>query len=144
MENKTYSKYYIDENVTRLVALQVVIILLISLIIKQGYLIYFLTIDFAIRAFTFWPSPLGLLAKAAAKIFNLKPKPIFAAPKKFAALVGFLFTAAISTFILTSAVSIVYILGAILLLFAFLEAAFGVCAGCYVYNWVVAPLLNRK
>jgi len=31
----------------------------------------------------------------------------------------------------------------ILIVFATLESVFGICAGCYVYSWVVAPLIEK-
>jgi hypothetical protein len=37
-----------------------------------------------------------------------------------------------------------YITGFILILCATLEAVFNICLGCYIYNWIIAPLSNTN
>lgn len=144
MAKKDISKFYTDEHITRLVALQVVIILLLVLLGHTTYLIFILTLDFAIRAFTTLPSPLAFIAKSIAKLTHLQPKPIFAAPKKFAAAIGFVFSLAASILLVFHFTKAAYVLSGILVLFAFLEAAFKICVGCYIYDWLVAPIVNKK
>ena len=143
MTDKSVSTYYTDENVTRLIALQVIIIVLLVLFNHRIYLIYILISDFAIRAFTYLPSPLAFVAKTVSNLLGLKPQLIFGAPKKFAAAVGFVFSLAIAVFTVTE-VNAAYIIGGILMLFAFLEAAFKICVGCYVYNSLISPIVNTR
>ena len=138
------SKYYMDEHVARLIALQVINIIVLVFVNHRTYLIYILTLDFAIRAFTYWPSPLAFVAKSFLSVLNIQPKPVFAAPKKFAAGVGFAISFSISLLLLFDFYDTAYLISGILVFFALLEAFFKICAGCYLYNWLVAPILNRK
>lgn len=144
MSKKDISKYQTDENVTRLIALQVIIIVFLAFLNHWIYLTAILTADFIIRAFTYLPSPLAFVAKAISNLLGFKPNPIFAAPKKFAAAVGFVFSLTIFVLLLLNFVNVAYIVGGILVLFAFLEAAFKICVGCYVYDWLVAPIINKR
>ena len=95
MSNTTVAKSYLEENTIRFVALQVVITSVVLLAVQSKYLALLLAIDFAIRAFTYLPSPLAAVAKFFVKQFNIERKPDFAAPKKFAAAVGFVFSLSI-------------------------------------------------
>lgn len=144
MNKKAISKNYIDENKVRLVAAQVVIVTVVILYTGWLWLALLLTLDFALRAFTRFPSLLSLIAKTVANLLKLKAKPIFAPPKRFAALIGFLFSAGISAFLFSNLLTGAFIAGGILAFCAMLEALFNVCLGCYVYNWVVAPFVNVK
>jgi len=143
MSKKDISKYYIDENVSRLIAGQVIILVLISFYSHWTYLLLGLTLDFGLRAFSFYPSPLALIAKSVIRLLKLKTKLVFAAPKKFAAGVGFIFSLAIFLLAFFNYFTGAYVVGSILIIFAFLEATFKVCMGCYVYNWIVAPIINK-
>lgn len=144
MSKKDISKYYIDENIVRIIAAEVIVITAVSL--WQGWLLplFILSADFALRAFTYQPAPLAAIAKATALLLKLTRKPIFAAPKKFAAGIGFVFAATTLTLLYLELWTAVYIVGGILIFFALLESAFKICAGCYVYNWTVAPILNKR
>lgn len=144
MKSKDILNYKTDQNVTRLIALQVINILLLVFLNEHIYLIFILTLDFAIRAFTFLPSPLAFVAKLVVNLFKINPKPVFAGPKKFAAVVGFVFSLAISILLLLNLTKAAYIVGGMLVLFAFLEVVFKICVGCHVYNWLVAPRINKK
>jgi hypothetical protein len=143
MNKKDHSKNYVNEHVVKLIALQVITITTIALFNHYLYLLFILTIDFAIRAFTYLPSPLALIAKIISKALGQKPKPVFAPPKKFAAAIGFTFSLAISILLLLNFGNTAYVIGGILIFCAFLEGVFNVCIGCYVYDWVVAPIVNR-
>lgn len=144
MAKENTSRYYTEESTTRLVALQVVIILLLALSNKWTFLVYILTVDFALRAFTYIRSPLAYTAMAGSKILGIKNRPIWAAPKKFAALIGTLFSLAISILLFLDLETAAYVAGGILAFFALLEGVFNVCVGCYLYNWAVVPLINSK
>lgn len=144
MSKKDISKYYIDENVARLIAIQTIILVIIFFYSHWTYLLLVLTIDFGLRAFSYYPSPLALIAKALTRALKLKTKLVFAAPKKFAAGVGFIFSLAIFLLAFFKYYTGAYAVGSILIIFAFLEATFKICMGCYVYNLLVVPIINKR
>lgn len=144
MNKKTFSINHVNEKVVRFIAAQVILLTLVTLVTDWIWLALFLAVDFALRAFTRIPSPLAFIAKRLAKVFQLTPKPIFAPPKRFAAALGFAFSLLIAIFFYLHFPLAAYVTGAILILCATLEAVFNICLGCYVYNWVVAPIVNRN
>lgn len=134
----------VDENTTRVVAAIVVIIGVITLYTQNPAPALLLALDFSIRAFTKKPySLLRLIARNIAAVLHLKEKPIDAAPKKFAAGVGFVFSIVIAIALLTGFVKTAFIAGSILLVCAVLESAFAYCVGCVVYTYLVLPILNK-
>lgn len=144
MIKKNTSKNHVNEKVVRLVAAQVILLTLVILLTEWIWLALFLAADFALRAFTRVPAPLAVIAKGLTKVFRLTPKPIFAPPKRFAASLGLLFSLAIALFLYLQEQPATYATGAILIVCASLEAVFNICPGCYVYNWVVVPVVNRS
>ncbi len=144
MSKKNTSTNYVNEKVVRLIAAQVILLTLVTLLAGWTWLALFLAADFALRAFTRVPSPLAFIARGLAKAFGLAPKPIFAPPKRFAAGLGFVFSLAIAVFLYLHYPVAAYVTGGILIVCATLEAVFNICLGCYVYNWVVAPVVNRN
>lgn len=143
MSHKETTRYYTDENVVRIVAAQVMIIAVITLLTHARLTAFLLVIDFALRAFTYLPSPLAIVAKTIAEATGLKPKRIFAPPKKFAALLGFVFSLSILVLLLFDLYMAAYVTGGILLFCAVLESAFKICLGCYVYHWIVLPVIQK-
>lgn len=139
--NKTKG-LYIDEQVVRLVAALVSIITITILLTGWPWAALLLAGDFAIRAFTVRTSPLAFIAKAVARKAGWQPKPIFAPPKKFAALLGVVFSVTIFILLLLHAPAAAAVTAGILLVCAILESVFKICLGCYVYNWLIAPLRN--
>jgi len=75
------------------------------------------------------------VSDAVIKQLNIKNKPVDRAPKRFAAGVGLVFTAAILAVFLLAVPLAPMILAVIMALFALLESFFGFCAGCYVYDF---------
>lgn len=144
MNKKSTLKNYVNENVVRLIAAQVILLTLITLLTGWIWAVLFLTADFALRAFTHIPSPLAVIAKGLAGALGLTPKPIFAPPKRFAANLGFVFSSGIALFLYLHYSVAAYVTGGILIVCATLEAVFNICIGCYVYNWIVAPVVNRN
>ncbi len=134
----------LNENIVRIVALLVVIVTLVALAYNWIFLAVILIVDFALRSFTRVTSPLAYIAKTASRYLKLKPKPIFAPPKKFAAALGFIFSILIALFLYLNLLMPAYITGLILILCATLESAFNICLGCYVYNWIIVPLNRMK
>lgn len=124
---------------------------LLVLVLTAGYIVSgywffpaFLVVDFFLRASKLGRySLLGQLGGVLVKAFGMGNKPVDHAPKRFAAWIGLLVTGAITMLYGVGASSISYILADILLIFAFLEAAFGFCAGCRVYT-LIKPLLPSK
>ena len=134
----------VNENVVRLVA--ALVILLVSLYIYTGspYIILLLLADFYIRAFTALKfSPLSWTAKQISMLSGLREISIDKAPKIFAARVGLLFALAI--FLLgyihpPSSIVVAFVL----IGFAALEAFFNICVGCWVYSYLVFPLFKAQ
>ena len=104
-----------------------------------------LALDFFIRAFTkLRYSPLSWLGYQLVSAIGTRPVPIDKAPKVFAARIGFLLTALTLLAALVSMPLLSYISGATLVLFAFLECGLNFCAGCWVYTFVVYPLVRKE
>jgi len=129
----------VDETIARLVALLVFVSAIVACFAYLPWIAAALAVDFFIRAFTTWPiSYLAFLAKAIAKSIGLKPQPINAGPKVFAARVGFVFTVVIAALGFLNLTTVAVVLAGLLALFAGLEAFFAVCVGCHLYS-----LLNK-
>lgn len=95
----------------------------------------FLVIDFGLRSFNLVKfSPLAVIAGWLAIALKLPAKPVFMAPKRFAARIGLVFSLAIFFFHVAGFNPL--ILTGILLCFAALEAFAGFCAGCYVFDLI--------
>lgn len=69
---------------------------------------------------------------------------IFAPPKRFAAVLGLLFSVLIALFLFLDFTTGAYFVGGVLILCASLEAFLNICLGCYVYNWIIAPFLKIR
>lgn len=143
MTKRDISFFQTDEHVVRLIALQVLMLLLLIDVFNARLLAFLLVLDFALRAFTYQPAPLAFTAKLITGLLKLKIKPIYAAPKKFAAAIGFVFSFLIAILLLFNLTDTAVLVSSVLALFAFLEAMFNICAGCYVYNWFVSPSKNK-
>jgi hypothetical protein len=133
----------VNENVVRLVAGFVLIFAVVTIATGWVVLPIYLSIDFFLRAFTNIKPPFALTAQQLAKTLNLEVKPIYAAPKKFAAAIGFVFSVVISALLLAGFIDTAKAVTGVLVVFATLESVFAICAGCYVYSWVVAPLKEK-
>lgn len=136
--------YYIDENIVRIIAAEVIVVTILALITRSVIPAVVLVLDFAARAFTLLPSLLAALARGATAALKLKPRPVFAAPKKFAAVLGFIFSFLLVVFLWLAYPVAAILTGSILVICALLESVFKICMGCYVYNWIVVPVLHRK
>lgn len=134
--------YYIDENVARLIAAQVAALVILVLLTGWLPVLLLLLLDFTLRAFTLLPSPLALVAGRLAT--RLKPRPVFAAPKRFAARIGFGFSLAALLLFCAALPAAAFIVAGLLGACAILESVCKICVGCYVYNWLLAPFHNRK
>lgn len=133
----------VNENAVRLVAGLVLTGAIATIITGWVVIPLYLSADFFLRAFTSIKPPFALAGQQLASALQLQVKPIYAPPKKFAAGIGFVFSVAISALLLLGLIGTANILTGVLAVFATLESVFGICAGCYVYSWVVAPLLKK-
>jgi hypothetical protein len=134
----------VDENTTRLVAGITIVITLPALYFIAYPVFVLLGLDFAIRAFTKGDYSLFRnIGKVLSGQLKLPKKPIDAAPKKFAAGVGLAFSLAIAIAQFTGFIKTAWLIGAVLLICAFLESVFAYCVGCVVYTYLVLPLLRK-
>ncbi len=134
----------INENKARLTAGLVFVLTLIYIFTSLWIIPAFLLIDFFVRGFNFASySLLGLVSDQLVTIFSIKQKPTDRAPKRFAAKIGFLFSAAILVLFFVDLKNTALIVAIVLATFALLESAFGFCAGCHVYSFY-SKFLKKK
>ena len=138
-----FSPQTVNAKAARLTAFLVVVLLLAGLFSRLNWMALLLCIDFFIRGFTRLPiSPLNRAARALVKVLRLKPKPVNAGPKIFAAKIGFILSAAITVAAFCGMNRTAPILAEILVLAAGLEAFLGLCIGCHLYSLI--QTLKRK
>jgi len=139
-----YSPDKISENVPRIVALFVIILLVLYIITGWAILPAFLVIDFLLRGF--FDSSKSVLSRTA-KIVNSKllqsGKLIDKAPKVFAARLGFVFIISILMAQLLGFSVLAVVLSSGLVLFAGLECIVNFCLGCWVYSFLVLPFYTK-
>ena len=130
-----FSPQSANEKVVRLTAFLTILLTLAGLFSSLQWIALLLCFDFFIRGFTNKPwSPLRRAAKALARLFRLKPEPINAGPKIFAAKIGFVFCTVIATTAFAGLNQTARILSELLVLLAALEAFFKICVGCHIYS----------
>ena len=130
----------VDESAVSIVAYQVILITVFGIHFQLQWLLIFLAFDFFIRATGWFISPFYFLAKKMTAFLYFEKKPVFAAPKRFAAMLGFLMSVLVA-FFYASPTGI--FLGIALMLVAALESVFNICIGCYIYNFLVLPIQNK-
>ena len=134
----------VDENRVRVTALGV--ILMMGAYFWTGMVIFpaLVALDFYIRAFTRLPySPISWLASLFVKQMGTQPIWIDKAPKIFAARIGLLLTLVTSAAAFLGWSLTAYLAGSTLVVFAFLECGLNFCAGCWLYTFVVYPLVRK-
>lgn len=134
----------VDENRVRVTALGV--ILLMGAYFATGNALFpaLAAADFYLRAFTKLPhSPIGWMAKQFVKRMGTRPVWIDKAPKIFAARIGLLLTVITTAAAMLGWSLAAYLTGSTLVLFAFLECGLNFCAGCWIYTYVVYPLVGK-
>lgn len=139
-----HSKLYGEVTTIRLIAAQIFVLSVLSIWSGSAIIVIFMIVDFAVRAFSYATSPLKWTGSKLVKLTGTTPKPVFLPPKKFAALLGFIFSVLWLLLLLLGRPDYALLVGAALVLFSFLESVFQICFGCYIYNWVVAPLLQKR
>jgi hypothetical protein len=135
------SNEMVNERLTRLNAFFTILIVAAGFVFNSVIFPLVLLTDFFIRAFTSSKfSPVSLLSTGLARLLHLSKKPIDKAPKIFAARMGFIMTLVIATLFLLQFYIASIIVAGILVFFATLEFAFGICVGCIIYTYFVLPL----
>jgi hypothetical protein len=133
----------IGERQVRLTAAFVVVISLFFIALEHTnwgvFTALFLAADFGIRAFTRLKiSLLGNFAAALNALFFRTPDTVTdRAPKRFAASIGFVFALSIALFGAFDLPQTAQYFSVVLLICATLEAALGICIGCWVYHKLV-------
>jgi hypothetical protein len=124
----------IDEHVARLNGLFTVLLLVVYVLTSSLIPVVFLLIDFFFRGLEKPQfSPLAILSKFLLKSLNVKPLPINAGPKIFAARIGVIFAVLILGSELAGLPVTALVFTGIFGLCAFLEAAFSFCVACKIY-----------
>lgn len=127
----------IDEHVVRGVAAHVALLTLLAIWLSNYWIAVFLVFDFLARAVGL--PKLSLLRRSSAEILellNISPKPTDAGAKQFAARIGTVVTLLFLFSLLSQSLLPELLIGGMLLVFATLEAIFGICIGCYAYRWL--------
>jgi len=134
----------LDDHATRIGAGLVILLTLASLWLGRVWLPLLLAVDFGLRSrgWNAW-SPVARAAKALRSVAGLEPRPVNAGPKRFAALVGVLFSLCIALALLFHHPRTAMALATVLFLCAALEAFLGFCVGCKVYSLLQALSLSR-
>ncbi len=133
-----------NERVARVVAAFVIAIVVAAVVLGPpwaGVILLLLALDFAVRGFgSARRSPLATLARGLANTLRLTPKPVDAAPKKFAARIGVVFSALSGLLYVTRLPAAALVVAGVLVVCATLEAALGYCVGCKVYALLPRPV----
>lgn len=130
----------VDGNVARAIATVVCLLLIID--ISLGFTMWiplYLATDFFLRisALKQW-SPLRITTNFILRLLGIPIKQQNAAAKIFAAQLGLLFSVLLVVFFPWSPTGIQYGIAGAFAVCAFLEAAFGYCLGCKIYQWLQA------
>ena len=127
------SKKTIDERASQLVG-AFVLLLLIGTPFYPLYILHFLLFDFLTRSINTRYSPLARLSRLILDFFHLKPKPIGAAPKKFASRLGLLFVIILLGLLKINCLLGFNIIFTLFIIAVSLEAFFKFCIGCKIYT----------
>lgn len=130
-----------NEAVIRLIAFLVVVIAVLSsalsIYAESMFGWMFLSLDFALRASkNEHVSILRWIATGINRLAKLEAKPVDLAPKRFAAWVGFAFSASLLTLSLLDYEILFFSISSVLILCAILESVFAFCIGCIVYQLI--------
>lgn len=135
----------VDENRVRATAFGVIITMGAFFITGSPIFPGLLAVDFYIRAFTRLKySPLSWLGHQLVKAIGTQPVWIDKAPKIFAARIGLLLTTLTTAAAIIGLPLLAVVTGVTLVGFAFLECGLNFCAGCWVYTYVVYPLVRKN
>jgi len=135
----------VDENRVRATAFGVVVTMGFFLMTEWWIFPALLGLDFFIRAFTkLTYSPISWLGHMLVRMIGTDPVWIDKAPKIFAARIGFIFSVLTLAGTLLGMTLFSFITASTLVIFAFLECGLNFCMGCWVYTYVVYPLVRKR
>ena len=129
----------VDEVSARLVAAGVVLMTVAELVTHNRLLLAVLAYGFVARVLT-GPtlSPLGrFVTQVLRPRLAIEPRLVPGPPKRFAQGVGAAFTVTSLVLALAGAWTAAIVLLAVLIVFATLESALGLCTGCVVFGWLM-------
>lgn len=130
----------VNERLTRLNAFFTIVLVAAGFLFNSVLFPLVLLVDFFFRAFgNSRYSPLSYASSGVVRLLQLAKKPIDKAPKIFAARMGFIMTLVIAVLFLLGFHGASMVVAAILVFFASLEFAFGICVGCYIYTYLILP-----
>ncbi len=130
----------VNEHLTRLNAFFTVLLVAAGFVFNSVLFPLILMADFFIRAFANSKySPISFASSGLLRFLHFQKKPIDKAPKIFAARMGFIMTLVIALLFMLGFYTASVVVAAILIFFATLEFAFGICVGCYIYTYFVLP-----
>lgn len=135
----------VNNSVARIVAAQVIIVSVITLVTNLWWLLLFQVYDFFVRAIDAREySIYRRIAIPISSALNLPEILVDAAPKRFAAGIGVLFSISISILLFFDLFIPAVVTSILLLVCAFFELTISFCVGCYVYTFFVSPFLKAK
>jgi len=125
----------VNEKVVRIIALLTVIYVSVFLIFPSVVAFIFLGIDFSLRAFNSGKgSFMKIISCKIHALLNMKSKSVDAAPKKFAASLGMIFSFSLAILFGFQFQTTAMVMGAMFVLCAIMEAVLSFCVGCHLYS----------
>ena len=130
----------IDQTIVRGVAFLVLCSISLFLACGFDFILVYLVFDFFMRGFVSRNLSLFvILVGSYTRFFSCRTEAVNAAPKVFAARIGFIMSLLILLCNVSELQYLVYVLGGFLLLASALESFFSICLGCHIY-----ALINRE
>jgi len=127
----------IDSHLVRIIALQVIAIALLLLWSGSLLFAFILLFDFLVRTLELKQlSPFAHIGKFVINHFHIKPQLCDEAPKRFALYLGLAIIGFFTLLFVFGFSKVASILVGILLVCAFLEAAFDYCIGCKIHHYL--------
>ncbi len=129
----------VNETAARIVALFVVFFSILSILLESPVPAFVLMYGFFARVM-YGPKfePIALFAiHVIVPSLHLPTKQVFGPPKRFAQLIGLIFTTAGLTFFYFGENFLFILTFGILSIFALLESTLGFCAGCFVFQYLI-------
>jgi hypothetical protein len=131
------SERKVDENIARLNAIFTFLITTAFVLSPYKWIIFLLMADFMLRRIRNGQlSYITQISRFTSGALRFKKVSINAGPKLFAANIGFFLSVLIAILYYGGVPGLAYGVAGILAFFAFLEAAFNICAACILYPFV--------
>jgi hypothetical protein len=127
----------VNERAAQINAALAILSLIFFFFTSYKWIIVVLAIDFFIRGFlNLSYSFYSAISKTILRIFKIKPLMVNAAPKIFAAKIGFIFCCMIAVSYLLDFQKISLVIGSVFMFFAALESIFRFCIACRIYPFI--------